>query len=95
MYGNAIDQQSSLDVIATALDQHGSQVAFMGEIGLSVAYHLPPFFRPRLLPGRLAQRSGVGAGADWRHNFNTDTVSINSNGSLFYQGGGIGLEVRY
>ncbi len=96
VYGNAIDQQSSLDVIATALDQHGSQVAFMGEIGLSVAYDFGRHFSARAFY-QAVWLSGVALAPEQigGTNFNTDTVSINSNGSLFYQGGGIGLEVRY
>jgi hypothetical protein len=96
IYGNAIDQQSSLDMISTLLEQHASQVAFEGEIGVSVTYdfghHISAraFYQAVWLSGvALAPEQIAGT------NFNNDTVSVNSSGSLFYQGGGLGLEFKF
>jgi hypothetical protein len=96
VYGNAIDQRISLGVNATELDQHASHAAFLGELGLAVSYDFGRHFSARAC-FQAVWLSGVAlapeqiAGTD----FDTGTVAVTSDGSLFYYGGGLGLEFHF
>jgi hypothetical protein len=98
IFGNAIDQRSTLNTLtsSTALDQHANEVAFLGEIGLVATYELGPHLSARAFY-QAVWLSGVALAPEQiaGTNFASSTLSVDAGGSLFYHGGGLGLEFRF
>ena len=98
VYGNSIHERSDFGTPATdgELKENVGHVAFLGQIGLAATYEFTPRFSARAyyqavwLDGVALAPEQIGATS-----FASNTTTIDAGGSLFYHGGGVGLEFKF
>jgi hypothetical protein len=101
IYGNSANQRihqadSSDPASNMTLEAHRSQAAFLGETGLVATYQITRHLSFRAsaeavwLEGVALAPEQIGAS-----DFMTVTATIDTHGSIFYYGGGMGLELKF
>ena len=83
----------SPNLLSAELDGHASHLAFLGELGLAASYDFSSHFSARAFV-QAVWISGVALAPEQiaGTNFDAGTLAISGDGSLFYYGGGLGLE---
>ena len=109
IYGNDIAQHSIVasspgllvvggdpNLLSAELDGHASHLAFLGELGLAASYDFSSHFSARAFV-QAVWISGVALAPEQiaGTNFDAGTLAISGDGSLFYYGGGLGLQLRF